>query len=128
MNKQTFIINGSRSRECMLVAASAVPDGYVVTISPPKRSLPQNNRMWAMLTDVRKQVNWHDLVLVEEEWKHIFSASLFGQRTVPNLESNGFVVMGKSTKEFTVPVMNDMMELMSAFGSERDIRWSSPEL
>lgn len=39
---------GQRQRAQKLILRA--PDGYVVTLSEPKRTLEQNDRMWAMLT------------------------------------------------------------------------------
>ena len=60
------------------------------------RSTEQNARMWAMLTDVSRQVDWYGRKLKPEEWKHVFSASLKKQDVVPGLDG-GFVVLGLST-------------------------------
>ena len=123
-NKQTFILANSQVRENTLIAVSSAPEGYVVTVAPKKRSLPQNNRLWAMLGDIAKQVKWHGRTMTDIQWKHFFSAVLLGQETVPNLDGTGFVVLGKATSTMSVNEMIDMQELMSAFGAERDVRWS----
>ena len=52
----------------------------VVCIQEMTRTLEQNARMWATLTDISKQVNWHGLALTAEEWKHIFTATLKGKK------------------------------------------------
>ena len=90
---------------------------------PEKRSSAQNRRLWAMLTDISRQVEWHGQKLSPEDWKHIFSASLKKQRAVPGLDG-GFVVLGLSTSKMTRAEMCDMQELMSAFGAERGVVFS----
>jgi len=57
------------------------------------RSTEQNARMWAMLTDVSRQVVWYGQKLQPEEWKDVFSASLNRQKVVPGIDG-GFVVLG----------------------------------
>ena len=47
----------------MLMAGHRV----VVEIKPATRTLAQNARLWAMLTDVSKQVDWYGRKLSEEE-------------------------------------------------------------
>ena len=76
-----------------------------------------------MLTDISKQVNWHGQKLAQEDWKHIFSAALNQQRVVPNLDNNGFVVLGQSTSKMTVAQMTEMIELMHAF-PELKMAWN----
>lgn len=87
------------------------------------RTLEQNAKLWAMLTDVSEQVNWHGQKLTPEDWKHVFSAALNQQRVVPNIDSTGFVVLGQSTSKMTVRQMADMIELINAFGAERGVRF-----
>jgi hypothetical protein len=101
------------------------PDGYCVEVKPKTRTLDQNARMWAMLTDVSRQVDWYGKKLTPDAWKCVFSASLKRQEVVPGLHGD-FVVIGQSTSQMTVREMGDLMELMSAFGAERGVRWTEP--
>ncbi len=89
------------------------------------RSLAQNARMWAMLTDVSKQVEWYEHRLTPQEWKDVFTAALKGQKRVPGLNGN-FVVLSASTSQMTVAEMGDLMELMSAFGVNNGVVFSDP--
>lgn len=125
--KQIFRLVHSQARSGAKAAIDSAPDGFMVTIQPRTRSLDQNSRMWAMLADVSKQVNWHGRCLTSEEWKHVFSAALSKQDVVPGIDG-GFVVLGKSTSKMTVREMTDMQELMAAFGAERGVAWSEPAL
>lgn len=96
-------------------------------MSEPKlRSWMQNRRMWAMLTDVSKQVDWHGQRLTKEEWKDVFTAALKRQKVVPGIDG-GFVVLGSSTSKMTIPEMGDMMTLMEAFGAQQGVRFSAPD-
>lgn len=98
-----------------------------IEVQESKRSLEQNARMWAMLTDVARQVEWHGRYLSAESWKHMFSASLRKQDVVPGIDG-GFVVIGQSTSKMTIAEMGALMELMEAFGSERGVRFTAPEV
>lgn len=102
------------------------PPDYVCLITKKTRSIMQNARLWAMLTDISRQVDWYGKKMSPESWKHVFSASLKKQEAVPGLDG-GFVVLGQSTSRMTISEMRDMQELMSAFGAERDVQWSEPE-
>lgn len=84
------------------------------------RTLDQNARMWAMLHEVAETVDWHGQKLIAEEWKDIFTAALKRQKVVPGLDG-GFVVLGSSTRRMIKQEMSDLMELMSAFGSEHGV-------
>ena len=88
------------------------------------RTLDQNAKMWAMLHEISQQVEWHGQNLADTEWKDIFTAALKRQKVVPGLEG-GFVVLGTSTRRMTKQEMSDLMELMLAFASERDVRMAA---
>ncbi|MCO6546895.1 MAG: recombination protein NinB [Gilliamella sp.] len=96
----------------------------VVCIQEMTRTLEQNARMWATLTDISKQVNWHGLTLTPEEWKHVFTATLKGQKTVPNLDGTGFIVLGQSTRTMSKKELSDLLELAYAFGAKKGVNWS----
>ena len=98
-------------------AIKAAPDGLIVTIKEPTRSMEQNAKMWAMLHEVSLQVDWYGQKLTDHEWKDVFSAALKRQKVVPGLDG-GFVVCGQSTSRMSKRQMADMIILMHAFGSE----------
>lgn len=98
----------------------------VVTIKDEKRSDIANRKMWAMLRDVSKQVEWYGQKLSDEDWKHIFSASVEKQRAVPGLDG-GFVVMGVSTRKQSAKWFSDLIEVMHAFGAEHGVRWTEQD-
>ena len=105
------------SRMLAIEAIKAAPDGMIITIKEPTRSLEQNAKMWAMLHEVSLQVDWYGQKLTDHEWKDVFSAALKRQKVVPGLDG-GFVVCGQSTSRMSKREMADMITLMHAFGSE----------
>lgn len=98
----------------------------VLTVKPSTRSLEQNARMWAMLTEISEQVEWYGHRLTAEEWKDVFSAAMKRAKVVPGLDG-GFVVCGQSTSKMTRAEMSEMQTLMEAFGAERGVRFSAAE-
>jgi sulfite reductase beta subunit-like hemoprotein len=106
---------------------NAAPDGFAVTVAEPTRTLEQNARMWALLTDISEQVEWYGKRLTPEDWKHVFTASLRKLTVVPNLDGTGFVALGLSTSRMSKRELGDLMELIAAFGSERGVVWSESD-
>lgn len=92
-----------------------------------KRSDIQNKRLWAVLHDVSKQVEWYGRYLPSEAWKDIFSAALERQDVVPGLEG-GFVMIGGRTSKMSKRRFADLLTLIDAFGAEHAVRWSDPAL
>lgn len=127
MTRRTLILAHDVARQRAVEAVREAPAGYVVTIAEPKRNLEQNARMWAMLGDVAEQVEWYGKRLTAEDWKHVFTSSLRKLEVVPNLDGTGFVALGMSTSSMSVREMRDLIELMFAFGAERDVKWTDPK-
>lgn len=92
----------------------------VLEIKPETRSSDQNRLLWAALTDVSQQVEWHGQKLSPEDWKHIFSSAMKKQRAVPGIDG-GFVVLGQSTSKMTKAEFSELIELIMAFGAERGV-------
>ena len=105
---------------------SALMAGHrmVLEVKPSTRSLEQNARLWAMLSDISRQVDWYGRKLTPDEWKHVFSAALKKQEVVPGIDG-GFVVLGLSTSKMTKAEMCDLQTLIEAFGAEREVRFSA---
>ena len=125
--KRYFVLAHTQAREGAAKACLDAPEGYVVTIAPPTRNLEQNARMWAMLNEISAQVVWYGSKLSQNEWKIFFTAILKGQKAVPNLDGNGFVVLGVPTSNMSKSDMSDLLTLMEAFGAEHDVKFEHGE-
>lgn len=118
----TYRVTTEAQRRTVLDAIQRAPLGFVVNAKRNKRSLPQNSRMWAMLTIIAREVPWHGVRLSPEDWKLIFLSALGHEmRMVPNLDNNGFVSLGRSSSALTKQEMSDLMELMSAFAAKHEV-------
>lgn len=98
----------------------------VLRVEPEKRSNEQNKRLWAMLSEVSRQVDWYGQSLSPEDWKHIFTASLQKTRAVPGIDG-GIVVLGQSTSRMTKAEMSELQTLIEAFGAERGVNFTDGE-
>jgi len=105
---------------------ASMPRPFSVSVGQPIRTLEQNAKMWAMLSDVSSQVVWHGLKLTNEEWKDVFTASLKAQKVVPGIDG-GFVVCGARTSMMSKQLIADLIELMFAFGAEQNVNWSKED-
>jgi len=111
---------------CAAINALEPNGGYEVTILPYRdtRSNNQNRLLWKMLGEISEQVNWYGNKLTPENWKDVLTASLKKQTVVPAIDS-GFVVCGTSTRKMTVKEMNELIDLMDAFGAQHNVRFSA---
>lgn len=118
-----FRLVHQQARDRAVEAVRNAPDGFIVRVTEPSRSLESNAKLWAMLNDISKQVIWHGRWLQSEDWKHIFTASLKQMQVVPNLDNTGFVALGMSTSKMTKREMSDLIELIMAFGSQNNVKF-----
>lgn len=107
--------------------AAKAPYGTRVEFKATKRSIPQNDRMWAMLTDVATQLKWHGQSLHADDWKLIFLDGLKRElRIVPNLDGTGFVNLGRSSSDLSKAEMTDLIELIAMFGAKHGVVFHDP--
>ena len=120
-------ITGHASRQAICRHVLSAPDGYQVEIKPATRSLDQNAALWAALTDISNQTDWHGIKLTPDEWKDLLSAGLVKAKVVPNMTGDGFVILGQRTSKMTKRQMGDLLDLVYAFGTECGVIFSEPE-
>ena len=115
-----------RARAIQIIQRVDLSAGYVWTMKDEGRTDPQNRRMWAMLRDISRQVEWYGQMLKDEDWKHIFSASVQQQRAVPGLDG-GFVVLGVSTSKQSKKWFSDMFAVIEAFAAEKGVKFTTAD-
>jgi hypothetical protein len=128
MTRAVIILTGEADRAKATRWVAAAPVGVRVEFKRPRRSLPQNDRMWAMLTDVATQLPWHGIKLSPDDWKLIFLDALKRElRMVPNLDGSGFVNLGRSSSDLSKEEMTDLIDLIGAFGAEHNVVFHDPQ-
>ncbi len=128
MSRALLTLRNQADRDRAASWAAKLPAGTRVEFKAAKRSLPQNDRMWAMLTDIATQVPWHGVKLRPDDWKLVFLDALKRElRTVPNLDGTGFVNLGRSSSDLSKSEMSDLIELMMAFGAEHGVLFDQAE-
>lgn len=99
----------------------------IVKVFKPRRTLRQNARCWAMLTDISEQIPWmvnDELVtMCAADWKDVLTASLRQEMRIARGIDGGIVLLGLRTSGMTVETMSELIELMLAFGNERGVKW-----
>ena len=122
MGRYTVTINTEADRERIARIVSAAPLGARVEVKAARRTVPQNDRMWAMLTDIAQQLEWHDQRLRPDDWKMIFLDALKREeRLVPNTDGTGFVNLNQSSSDLSKEEMGDLMELIQEFAARHGV-------
>lgn len=121
-----IILTGAEQRQRAQKLILRAPDGYVVSVSEPKRTAEQNDRMWAMLTDISHQKPM-GRSHTPDDWKAIFmNACGWECQFVEGLDGRPFP-QGFRSSQMTKGQMSKMIDFMLAFGAEHQIRWSEPQ-
>lgn len=129
MSRALVILAGKRDREKAAHWCMTAPPMTAVEFRQSKRTTDQNAKMWALLTDVARQVEWHGVKLSPEDWKLIFMDALGAElRLVPNIGGNGFINLGRSSSKLTKQEFSDLIELIHAFCAERGVEISDPTI
>jgi len=125
MSRAMVIIRGQADRERVKVWASQAPANTRVEFKATKRSIPQNSRLWAMLTDISRQLEWHGKKLPPDDWKLVFMDALNREvRIVPNIDGTGFVNLGTRSSDLSKDEMSDLIELIFRFGAAHDVQFN----
>jgi hypothetical protein len=96
-----------------------------------RRSLPQNARLHAMLTDISEQVEWCGQRLDMEGWKRLTLGAFYGQLCLPNpFDPQGAPVVVNKRRSSKLSKsgddsMADYLTQLEAFGVERGVKWSN---
>lgn len=124
MSRAVIVIGSERDRHKAASWAMKAPYNCRIEFKQSKRTLPQNARLWAMLTDVAAQVPYHGLRLSPDDWKLIFLDALKREvRMVPNLDGNGFVSLGRSSSDLSKGEMGDLMTLIECWGAQNGVKF-----
>lgn len=96
-----------------------------------RRTLDQNAKLWAMLGDISRQVEWPVNGIMQkldsEDWKALMTAAARQEIRMAQGINGGVVMLGESTKRMTVAELGDVIECMYVFGDEKGVIWSEPK-
>jgi hypothetical protein len=124
MSRWTHIIHSKEDQQRAAEWCMRAPMGMRIEFKETKRTLPQNDRMWAMLTDLSQQATLGGKQFAPDQWKVIFLHAL-GQeiQLLPSLDGRTFVPWGQSSSDLTKDEMTGLIELMFKFGAEHGVQF-----
>ena len=127
MTRALITLHHDSDRQKAVRWSMMAPQGTRLEFKKPKRTIPQNDRLWAMLTDVATQLSWHGVKLGAADWKLIFLDALKRElRMVPNIDGTGFVNLGRSSSDLSKEEMSDLFALIDAFGAKHGVQFNDP--
>jgi hypothetical protein len=121
-----ILLNSDFARERAVAAILKAPKGYVASVEEPRRTLSQNDRLWALLSDVAMSKPLGRMH-TPEEWKCIFmSACGWEVAFLPGLDGR-FLPYGYRSSKLTKKQMTDLQDFIEAWGTENGVVWSAKE-
>jgi hypothetical protein len=122
VSRALIVIRSKAERERVARWAAQAPFGTRVEFKGEKRTLPQNDRMWAMLTDVATQKDHNGRKYTPDQWKVIFMHACGREvQFIPALDGSTFIPWGQSSSDLSKQEIGDLMEFMSAWGAEHGV-------
>lgn len=120
--KRTFFCRG-RGRESAIRCIAEAPEGWRVTVEPPKRGSDINAALHAMLGEIAEHALWagkrHDI----ETWKRLLVAAWTranGEHVVmlPALDGTGVDIVFRRTSQMTQAEVRDLLGFIEAWAAE----------
>ena len=133
MGRHVVVLVNERLRQKAVEYVWGAKEGSRVEFKGPQRSTNKNAAMWAMLSDIARQLAWHGKRLDAEAWKLVFLDALRRERKdelqlVPNIDMTGFVnISSTSSSDLDDDEMGDLLTIISAFGDQHGVEWSNPK-
>lgn len=132
MEKATFLLRSDNIRQNCISAIQQLPANpdkpFEIVIQERKRTTDQNRRMWPLLHDLSRQVEWYGQKYTPDDWKDLITALVAKskneqQRTAPGI-GGGVVMFGSRTSKMRVSEMVEVIEVIYWFGTEQNVKFS----
>lgn len=132
MSRAILTLDSTARREQAIDWIKKAKTGSRVEFKGPARSLDQNSRFWAMLTDCAVQGRIDGRRYNTEQWKLMFLHAYAEERGIeikylPALNRAGMVPCGRSSSDLSVGEMSEVMEFISSWGAENNIVFHDQE-
>ncbi len=141
--KRKYILVHAVARQRAVEDVRTAPDGFVVTVQPPKKSRDQEEKYHAMIGDISDQWLFLGRKWDSEDMKRL-CIDQFRRDTVrdddlaplwaglgtidmaPSIDGSGVVALGVQSRRFQKKLAVAYIEWLYALGSEHDVQWSEP--
>lgn len=120
-------IRGAADRERACRWITRAPFGTRLEFKAARRSVAQNAKFWAALSDIASQLRWHGRSMTTGQWKMVMIDALKREsKLVPNIDGTGFVDLGRSSSDLSNEEMGQLIEIVLAFGAQHGVVFHDP--
>lgn len=122
MGRAMIIVHGTNDRAKAADWCRKAPPGTRIEFKASKRTLPQNDRMWAMLTDVAQQKEHCGRHYSADQWKILMMHACGRElQFLPSLDGATFIPWGSSSSDLSKAEMTELMDFIEAWGAENGV-------
>ena len=122
-NGQTIILAGDYQRRLAQTLIMKAPQGAVVNIKAASRSLDQNAKMWAMLSDISR-AKPGGRCMTADRWKMVMmQACGHAVQFEIGLDGAPFPI-GFRSSALSKAQMADLITFIQQWGDEQGVQWS----
>lgn len=127
MGRALLVLDSPADRQKAVTWVGKAPVGTRVEFKASKRSLPQNDLMWALLTEFAQQFEHAGKKYDPTQWKAIFLHA-FGREVsfLPSLDGKTFLPIEMSSSDLSKQEMTDFIEFIIKEAAERGVILSNP--
>lgn len=122
--KQTFVMAHDLARASAIKAVQAAPQGYVVQISEPNRTLEQNAAQWPYLEGFAKQkqlcINGEMQWGTADDWKNVLTGCWNGEMRMAAFDGK-VIMLPQRTSNMGKKVFSTWMEFLVAMAAQSGI-------
>ena len=122
----TVVLTTPTARDRAKQLIERAPAGFVCEVTAPRRSLDQNSKLWAMLTDVSVAMP-ENRRHTPEDWKAIFmNACGWEVQFIEGLDGRPFP-SGFRSSRMSKGQMADLINFIQEFGDQHGVRWTDQD-
>lgn len=127
MGRALIILREPGDRQKAVAWVQKAPPGTRIEFKASRRTLPQNDRMWAMLTDVSEQKEHAGRRYTPDQWKVLFMHACGREvQFLPALDGSTFIPWGGRSSDLSVGEMSQLIEFMYMWGIQNGVVFREP--
>lgn len=124
--KKAWKLTGEIAKQAAVREVLSAPEGHVVTLAEPSRTLDQNAAQWPILEAFAQQVDWpiNGVMskITADDWKDILTCAFRNEQPRVAMGINGgMVLLGQRTSKFGKREFGDWLEFLWATANERGV-------
>jgi len=122
MSRWLLILDSPAARMKAAAWAHKAPAGTRLEFKASKRSLPQNDLMWSLLTQVAQQKEHAGRRYTPDQWKVLFMHACGREvQFIPSLDGATFLPWGRSSSDLSKQEMTDLIEFILSWGAQNGV-------